>query len=323
MIEAMAVLRPIVGDERMEERLQQTISSALDQASINLFGVSGVLPNILITRGNANFGEQEDGDMYLLRALAEAHRRGLPTALRESIDAVLGVHYNALRDRATSGNNMYGRNWLGPPPSSFSLYDQAAAAQILVDSIELLGPTDETEDRSTSTPSVRLIVGATVGSVAALSLLTFAVLCTVRIRRRRKEAAPSTAFDIVPFATNKNGQRSPDLHKGGGSGHLTYQTHSPGGSADPAAVEPLRFPRASSVDADHSSGEGRAPNVPSYSVANVPDNRHRANEIADTGEMEMAPNFPEMVRAVYQRLWQHDGSENPPDYRSNAGDTQQ
>ncbi|KAJ8084425.1 hypothetical protein PM082_003195 [Marasmius tenuissimus] len=236
MIEAMAVLRPIVGDEGMGEKLQQTISSALDQASINLFGFNGVLPNSLILRENDQVGpprpdmgvdphEQEDGDMYLLSALAEARRRGLPAALRESVNAVLGVHYNTVRDRATSGNNVYGRSWMGPPPSSFNLYDQAAAAQILVDGIELLGPTDDatpglnkTEGRSTSTPPVGIIVGATVGSIAALSLLAFAVLCTVRVRRRRKGAAPSTAFDIVvPFDT----ANTSNPHKGGDGGYMT------------------------------------------------------------------------------------------------------
>ncbi|ESK90386.1 hypothetical protein Moror_13703 [Moniliophthora roreri MCA 2997] len=49
-----------------------------------------------------------------------------------------------------------------------------------------------------------------------------------------------------------------------------------------------------------------------------------ANEALGEGyaigsQLIVGTSFPDMVRVVYQRMWQNDGQDNPPDYRSQSG----
>ncbi|KAJ8089176.1 hypothetical protein PM082_014424 [Marasmius tenuissimus] len=169
-------MHSIEGNPDTGARLQDAVASTLDRLR---FGANGVLSNI---NDNAVSAGYYDGDMYLLRGLAEAYKRGegvLSASLRDNLKILFGVHYNAIRDLATSGDGFYGREWRGPRPTrvNFDLYNQAAAAQILVDGIGIFGSSDDTpppESPSASAESAKtkrpaaVIAGATVGAVILL-----------------------------------------------------------------------------------------------------------------------------------------------------------
>ncbi|KAK1236148.1 hypothetical protein PQX77_000619 [Marasmius sp. AFHP31] len=294
VIEAMASLHLLVEDKDIGVMLQDTLSSALDEQqalSSAIGGASGIgvgngiLEN-LMKPGTGSF-EQEDGDMYLLRALAEARRRAprkLSAALRESIELILGVHYNAIRDRATSGNNLYGRSWVGPPNSTFDLYNQAAAAQILMDGIDIFelnnsitpSPSDSPLPSvpATSKLSAEAIAGIATGSVTFLFLVAFTILCAIRRQRRGEQAAPSTISvtdSITPFTADLSEKRAAPSRK-----HIfASQSHSV--AVPTPRLEPLRRPETASLqsttDPAH-EGEGH------HSRSNA-----AIEPVANTGEL--------------------------------------
>ncbi|KAJ8084424.1 hypothetical protein PM082_003194 [Marasmius tenuissimus] len=319
LIETMSILHPHAVKKGLGGMLYQTISLALDVAS-NWFDILGVLPNKYASR-DPNY-EGEDGDMYFLRGIAEAYRLGpevLPSDLRDSMRIILGVHYNIIRDHATLSSNVYGRSWTGPHDSSepFNLYNQAAAAQVLVDGISIFrsnaessissgvaAPTPHVNDpsptQSQSKPSPThsqsklspgIITGVTVGgSVAFLLLLVIAILLIVRRRLYRgNQQLPSTG--ITPFVGSLSETQPPRLKDGSELPNPNPSSRDDGGNdrleADIRAIVPNR----------------RDPRP------------HENMREVEPAEMPLA--FPDMVRAVYQRLWQPEGLESPPDYRSN------
>ncbi|KAK1224172.1 hypothetical protein PQX77_012933 [Marasmius sp. AFHP31] len=296
--------------------LNVSISSALDTASEGWFDPIGVLPNNYVPRDVDTEGE--DGDMYFLRGIAEAYRLGpeiLPSNLRDSMKVVLGVHYNIIRDHATLSSNTYSRSWTGPRSSSesFNLYNQAAAAQVLVDGISIFssnadnstsssgvapGPSatgSSPAAQSQSKPSPGTIAGATVGTLSFLMLLAIAIVLVTRRRRRRRQQLPSTGI-ITPFL-----------------GSLYEKRATPRRKDEPEPTTPNPMNESGGQTNNRPQSEPYAPTA--HDTTPGPQEH--------TGEaepVEMSPTFPDMVRAVYQRLWQPEGSERPPDYRSTAGE---
>ncbi|KAL0579862.1 hypothetical protein V5O48_002109 [Marasmius crinis-equi] len=269
--------------------------------------------------------EQEDGDMYFLRGLAAVLRLGgeLPADLRDTIKIVLGVHYNAIRDYASFRENLYGRSWSPDVlnSGSFDMYNQAAAAQVFVDGIDLF---EETNSPSPSTPTfipppssktrTGVIVGATIGSVVFVSMSAIAAFVFLH-RHRWRRAAPSPEFTsqiISPFHGEKSGQPHPR------ASHWHAKNRSdPPGSADSRGNEAGSVPL---IVPAHS--EGTPPSESDEHLGNNmggPGTRREDDREEIAAQMELTPGFPDMVRAVYQRLWERDGSEAPPDYLSNAG----
>ncbi|KAJ8089229.1 hypothetical protein PM082_014477 [Marasmius tenuissimus] len=323
LMEAMSVMYSVARNNDTGIRLQEVVASALDKLGTNLDS-NGVLSN-----QNLN-SIRVYGDMYFLRGLAEAYRRGegtLSVDLRSNMKTVLGVHYNAIRDRSTTGDNVYSRNWRGPPTSTtFDLYNQAAAAQILVDGIDLFS----SDTTSSPSPSARaspklpalVIAGATVGSIICMSLTILVIFCAVRQWRRKNRIAASSeagtsARTIDPFVAAVSEKRTAFSHKYPLPESLAQVL------APEAQLMPLR-PHSSEPsglqEATDSLG-GR------HNIVNAVDTRVDSSDnrggVYFGGDTEISPTLPDMIRVLYERLWHQDGSGSPPEYRSNAGESPQ
>ncbi|KAL0569603.1 hypothetical protein V5O48_012356 [Marasmius crinis-equi] len=330
VIEALATLGSMAKGD-MVDILSETVAAVLETMSggLSWFAAdSGALPNAYRPFGGDSYDnttstdsvDQEDGDMYFLRGLAAALRLGekLPANLRGVIKVIMGVHYNAIRNYAKFGEGLYGSSWSpgGSGSGSFDMYNQAAAAQILVDGIDLF---EEDNNPSPGTlPSSKsrtgTIIGATIGSVIFVSILAIAIFMFLQ-RNHRRQAAPSSGFTsqrITPFRGEKPWQPFPHasrLHTKGRSG-LPVSPDSRGtgvGSGSLVVPVPSAQGTPSSEPNEHRGDES------------VLDTRHEDGSEGITRQMEMAPGFPDMVRAVYQRLWERDGLETPPDYHSSVG----
>ncbi|ESK90375.1 glycoside hydrolase family 76 protein [Moniliophthora roreri MCA 2997] len=211
MIEALSILAPKMNEsDSMIELLQDIISSTLDMSTKGWPGPTGV-PQNLYRNGDDMFVGADEGDMYFVRGLAEAYRRAksLPVDLQRSIKVFLGVQYNAIRDNATSGDNVYGRSWKGPPSSDFDAYSQAAAAQVLIDGIDLFEDDSSPQETPVPTPGlapflrtsppVKVIIRSTIGGLIFLMLLgavVYFVLC------RRREQTISSSNTIPEFSSS-------------------------------------------------------------------------------------------------------------------------
>ncbi|KAL0565109.1 hypothetical protein V5O48_016922 [Marasmius crinis-equi] len=344
VIEALAVLGS-TAKEDMVATLSQTVPAILETMSggLSWFAAdSGALPNAYRPFGGDSYDnttspdsvDQEDGDMYFLRGLAAALRLGekLPADLRDVIKTIMGVHvravtcywlsntilnlnlvlqlqYNAIRNHAKFKENFYGRSWSldGLDPSSFDMYTQASAAQILVDGIDLFDRDNGSGPGTLPSSKSRtgMIVGATIGSIVFVSILVITTIMFLQ-RNRRRQAAPSsksTSQRITPFRGEKPGQPLPcasRLHTKGQSG-LPVPPDSRGTGVGSAS---LVVPSAPSTQET----------PPSKS------NKHRKDGSEGmTTQMETARGFPDMVHTVNQRLWERDESEAPPEYRSDVG----
>ncbi|KAJ8089192.1 hypothetical protein PM082_014440 [Marasmius tenuissimus] len=323
LIEAMSILRSMTGSKDMSSRLQETIAWTFD--NVLKLSANGVLFNKrLEITDQIDLPYQDDGDLYLLRGLAEAYRRDkgtLSNQLRDNIKIVLGVHYNAVRELATMGDNTCGRNWTGPRPTqvTFDLYNQAAAAQILIDGISLFNISDDTlpPPAALHKPVPAVIGGATVGSVGMVLLIILAVAYMIRRRRRRNETAPSCESDsgasaIEPFEAVTFQKRAafPQKHPPPES---QAQRIVPGPRLSPLR----RHNSAPSVFQDPTNSSGEVFGIRNSSNLSGSHNGgpHNAH-IRNGGTMETAFTVPVMVRELYQRLLQPNRSESPPDYRS-------
>ncbi|KAJ7292485.1 hypothetical protein C8J57DRAFT_1703443 [Mycena rebaudengoi] len=123
---------------------------------------------------------------------------------REDIRAYLGVQYNAVLDFSTkSGSNIYSRDWLGPPATTFSGTGQTVALSALLSVIPLepdpsstgqsSGSPSQTGDNTSPppppppSPSKKAPVGAIAGGVVGgVALLAAALLSLWALRRRRR-----------------------------------------------------------------------------------------------------------------------------------------
>ncbi|KAL0566812.1 hypothetical protein V5O48_015194 [Marasmius crinis-equi] len=343
MIEALAILSSVAKSEDMVATLNQALTSTLEwtlerMSSGKWFGLAnGILPNTFrpsIDNGTTGgFNDEEDGDMYFLRGLATSLRLGgkLPADLRDTIKIVMGIHYNAIRDYAKFAENLYDRSWLPgvSNSSSFDMYNQAAAAQILVDGIDLLGPdtprpspSSHSQPRS-SHPRAGIIAGATIGSVIFVSISAGVVFVFLH-RHRWRRAAPLSEITsqwISPFYGEKSGPGQ--LHSRGSHWRMKDRSGLPvspdlrGTGAGPA---PLVVP--ASLEGTPTSRSYRHREDGLGLAEADPDTSREDRREGTATQTEMAPGFPDMVRAVYQRLWERDGSEAPPDYRSDEGTVQ-
>ncbi|KAJ8089141.1 hypothetical protein PM082_014389 [Marasmius tenuissimus] len=331
MIEAMSIMYSLTGNNDTGLRLQQTINATLYAIGGELGpGSNGVLFNGNDTQDIGG----DSGDMYFLRGLAEAYKRDkgvLPAELRANMEILLGVHYNAIRDSATTGDNVYSRNWRGPPmQTNFDVYDQAAAAQILVDGISLFNSSDDTplktepspDAPSSSKPTTAVIAGAAAGASIFLILIALAVFYVVRRRRHKNRTAPSTHFSpttqvVAPFVATTSDNRNT----------LTQKFPLPEARAQEVVSKPPLWRRNSAPSTyweaagSESTGQRHSTNNSlgaGLYVGN--DSSHPQEYLHSGGDMDMAPSFPDMVRVVYQRLWAHNGLESPPDYRSDTGE---
>ena len=203
----------------------------MNKASTRRFGRNGILANQLILRERVHLildhpgdvgvdpFEQEDGDMHLLRALAEARRRELPDPLRESIDIVLDIHVSNVFsglfslwflqahikksitpfEVARHQETMYvaGLGWVHRhlpltyttklPLLKFWRIASYYRSPVPYGAAPRPNKTDSAHENSPiATPSFGTIVGTTVASIYSLSLLAFAVLCFLRVRHRRR-----------------------------------------------------------------------------------------------------------------------------------------
>ncbi|KAK1217207.1 hypothetical protein PQX77_020144, partial [Marasmius sp. AFHP31] len=192
--------------------------------------------------------------------------------------------YNAIQNLATLGDNIYGRNWAGPKPAQvdFDLYNQAAAAQILVDGIGFpRQPSTSLTVDSPTKPSSAIIAGATIGSLVSLSSIILAVLYAVRRRRQRDRTAPSSESDpisaIDPFVSTAFEKTTAFPHKYPAVESRTQVTR------PEARLEPLRHRDSGLSEAANSTGNPRGSLVlPNYG----PD--------PAGGDIEMTPGFPDM-----------------------------
>jgi hypothetical protein len=184
----------------------------------------------------------------LPRGLMSVWRRSKDEALRKYIAAFVSVQvrllsvssicpishdayqYNALLDLASVSFNTYGRTWVGPPPSDFTMQWNVEAAEVLVQALSLPGGLPEkkesgegssdtmmrkgedgggqsmmkggTEMRNTrhgGRVRAGVVIGAVVGGVAVLSLLVGLMLLLYRRRRRRANGgAPDNGMTTTP-----------------------------------------------------------------------------------------------------------------------------
>ncbi|KAJ8089204.1 hypothetical protein PM082_014452 [Marasmius tenuissimus] len=329
-IEAMSIMHSIIsGSEYNLPKIQDVITSTLNGLDLD---ASGVLTNFQTTVLSAGLNQTLDaGDINLVRGLAEAYRRskgGFSAGIRDNVKTFLGVHYNAIRDLATSGDSVYGREWRGPRPAqvTFDLYNQAAAAQILVDGISIFNGSDNMPPSPSPSatvaspkPSAALIAGVTVGTIVGASLVMYGAFYVVRRRRSRYGAAPSSESNdtvpvIEPFIATTFEKTTAFPNK-----YPVPETQARTEVVREPHLEPLRQRNPSSPEAIDVSRSHQNISGSSTSEAASTDNT-RERDQAEVRSMEMDPTFPDMVRAVYQRLWQSNGSENPPDYPSEAGE---
>ncbi|KAJ8089165.1 hypothetical protein PM082_014413 [Marasmius tenuissimus] len=335
MIEAMSILYSITGDADIGVRLHQTLASTLDRLGNEL----GVGSNGVLFNGNTSEDGGNNGDMYLLRGLAEAYKRGkgiLPARLHDNPKIILGVHYNAIQDLATTGNNIYSRSWRGPPMSTnFNLYDQAVAAQILVDGVNVFSDNDNpppnTPPPNTPTTTSKLpktpaavITGVTVGSVIFLALIVLITLYAIRQRRRKHQITPSSKFNpaipiLEPFVATISEKRTAFPPKYSGRSRLQAQVAPPEShlwSLRRHNSAPSTFQQATNSSSnDHGLNGALA-----ISLVNTNDagSRHPRQMLARE-ETETGLTVPDMVRELYRRLLQPNGLEDPPDYRRDLG----
>ncbi|ESK90394.1 hypothetical protein Moror_13701 [Moniliophthora roreri MCA 2997] len=226
---------------------------------------------------------------------------------------------------------------------------QAAAAQVLIDGIDLFEddsspqetpvPTPGPTPPSHTSPPVKVIIGSTIGGLVFLMLLGAAVyffLCrhreeTISSSNTTPELSPSiflldpefevtpfvdSRFDITPFVwdpyinANDLTQRPPHWHTKDRSIGQGGQEKQARATAEVRADPTWSVPQVPA---------GVAP-VAQASDSPTPGASEAVGEGHGIGsQLIVGTSFPDMVRMVYQRMWQNDGRDNPPDYRSRSG----
>lgn len=148
---------------------------------------------------------------HIVHALAALYKRNTTSSdLREYIKGYIGVQYNAVIEKATSsGSNIYGLPWTGPPATSFSSLNQTVAMTALLSAIQLVAnePSSKSSDNPTSsrTPIVNMvkknvtgaIIGGVVGGVAILAVIIACVLLCCR-RHCKGNHAPLVVDEHSP-----------------------------------------------------------------------------------------------------------------------------
>ncbi|KAK7022704.1 hypothetical protein VNI00_017031 [Paramarasmius palmivorus] len=280
---------------------------------------TGVVPNVPM-----NNGGEYGGGMYLVRGLSEAYRRvkaqsmPLRSDLVQFVKTFLGVQYNAVRGQNPGGSNVYGSSWLGVPTSSFDPAGQAAAAQVLIDGIEVFATNDSgmSDPTSPSPPSkskqIGAIIGGVVGGVVVLLILGLLWLLFARRRRRKyeeREKPPvdlhydlDPSYEVTPFMSQTVTQITP-------SSKSLHNDKSHTSSSPQHKIRPVRVAEG----ADHSPSPPEQPQSVSADTESPQASRTRTEH---TVTLDGVPSqeVAEMVRALYHRMWRPDRNERPPAY---------
>ncbi|KAJ8089196.1 hypothetical protein PM082_014444 [Marasmius tenuissimus] len=269
-LETMSILHSISGSEDLGAKLQQTIVTTLDSlgnGSLYLgFSPGGVLFNRNSTSMLGPLVITDDGDMYLLRGLAEAYRRGqeiLPVDLRNNMKLVLAVHHSLVQ-----------------PVSCSYCWSNGGVRRICITS-NISRPLDHT-------PSAPQTSDSPPSDAPASAIEPF--VATTSQRRAVSDKHP--ASEIQPRVV-----------------------------VPEARVEPLRRQNSALTGAAYFPNDRLG--IVGHSIirshsANI--TRHSDHDQPEARDMEVDPAFPDMVRALYERLWQPGQSETPPDYRSDTGE---
>ncbi|KAF8906694.1 hypothetical protein CPB85DRAFT_869759 [Mucidula mucida] len=152
------------------------------------------------------------GNLEIVRGLGSLYRHNTTKSdLRDFVRDYIGVQYNAVSDRATSGGSIFGGSWAGPPSSTFDGGNQTLALSALINAIPLKfveDPPSTISSTSTASPSgddksssgssnAGVIAGAVVG-VLALAGIIIGVIFVVLRRRRSRGSSHDLPTDYVP-----------------------------------------------------------------------------------------------------------------------------
>ncbi|ESK89893.1 glycoside hydrolase family 76 protein [Moniliophthora roreri MCA 2997] len=186
MIEALAVLASLTGEQSVEKQLEDTISAAItNQRWHDLDGIISV-------------GYQ---GLPLVRGLSVAYSRTLlQPDIRQYIVDYLGVQYNAVLDNAKKGgSNTYSGVWNGTMSADTTVTGetQAGAIAVLLGAVSLpqkglqQNPAPDVPLNTTKNPNTAAIVGGVIGG---LGLVTLAIIAFLWMRRRRGKAVGGHTF---------------------------------------------------------------------------------------------------------------------------------
>ncbi|KAJ7469022.1 hypothetical protein FB451DRAFT_1255579 [Mycena latifolia] len=308
MIEALAILASISPNASTQALLDNIVAAAIPNTAWQ--GSNGII---------ANTGHGSHGDISLVQGLGVAYSRNVTSpALRAYIEAYLAVQFNAVLDLATTtGSNIYGAAWIGPPSSIFSGANQTAALSVLLSAIYLKNETTPTASGSSpptsQTPSapsraspgprsslIGGIIGGAVGGIILLSGGIWFIRRRSRVQRTSQPPVTSPAmYDIEPFI---------DVSRPVSDTLL----------AEPEQSEKLGRPRKNHP----SSGRlvGGAPITGSAASTSSPGVQaptvERRNETPARAASPAALPTAELVRLLNERLQNQnwDDEEVPPDY---------
>ncbi|KAK1233565.1 hypothetical protein PQX77_003251 [Marasmius sp. AFHP31] len=183
MIEGLAILLSLSGQENTAEDLEEMVGKAVLEAD---------------AQANAQLAAQ-----YVVRGLSTIYIRNISQpALRPYLQKYLAVQYNAVLGNARGSgvnNNIYSASWAREQPASdFSFEQQTNALSILVAAISIRNDTNPPEPPKppepspgpyTARPGAAVIAGVVV---AAAVVLFSAGLVTWLIRRRNLRRSVST-----------------------------------------------------------------------------------------------------------------------------------
>ncbi|KAJ7891804.1 hypothetical protein B0H13DRAFT_2529634 [Mycena leptocephala] len=230
-----------------------------------------------------------NGNLHLLQGLGTVYtRKSTHSTLRQYVGDYIAVQFNAVTDLATSsGTNIYGQAWTGPPSATFAGTNQTIALGALISAIGLetasssLPTTPSSENPTLPSKSTNLarILGGTVGGLAFVALI-LAILWF--LRRRRLLANQNSEARLQPFLIPTT---LPIISRYGGKDRRR----------GPLAPSPRQFP---------SERMGSSPvNAPTISATG---NRNPGNDLPTE----------HLVQLLNQRLQNHqwDEGETPPNY---------
>ncbi|KAK7046092.1 hypothetical protein VNI00_007089 [Paramarasmius palmivorus] len=195
VIAGLSILAVLEDDEDLHKLLLETIQKTFDVMTTGWPNPIGILSNYhnqtTSLPGPEGLPDVVAWDIEFVRGLAVAYRNAssLPPDIRDAIKTFLGVQYNAVRNLAFIGNNLYDGSWRGPSSRtyspSFDVVNQSFAAQVLIDGIDIF---DELPPPTRVVP-VATLAGSIAGGV--LFLVISIALAAFFYRRRQLAAADS------------------------------------------------------------------------------------------------------------------------------------
>ncbi|KAJ7488237.1 hypothetical protein FB451DRAFT_1226753 [Mycena latifolia] len=237
MIEGLAILASVTKNSSTQNLLSDLLVAVIPDTSWQ--GANGVITT-----------PDGTGDMNLLQGLGAAYTRNLITpALRQYVGAYIAVQFNAVTDLATSsGTNIYGSAWTGPPSARFSGFNQTMALAALLSAMGVssdsgtpssstMAPSGTPSSSSTKNhPKLGAILGGVLGGIAIISIAILVVFLLL-------EPFMAVTTDPIPVSSSpglRHEKRRLDQHptstaagmNGEGSGAMTSATGPPGPGLD-------------------------------------------------------------------------------------------